>query len=271
MLITKAEAQAKYLQKKFFVTSLNSLIQLPLPDLVLARDCFYEEVNLKSCDGRFMFSNNQGIISINSLMRDKKKKRFVIAHELAHYELHKDLENSSDNQLKFFNWFKMGGHEKEANEFAAELLMPTKIFRNFIKGKEVNPNLFENISDEFQVTIQNVLLNWIRASNQNAMIVCVINNKVRWWKMSEPMADKDHPYIPRWVDYVPRITSNLSPPVDSVVGQMFKEKELNVIESYDQIEKSTWFKVKPKEDRPMFEYAVLVPHLKFALSLIWED
>jgi Zn-dependent peptidase ImmA (M78 family) len=271
MLITKAEARARQIHKLFFVNSVKSLVQLELHDLVLARDCFYEETILKDCDGRFLFSNGEGIISINNLMRDKKKKRFVIAHELGHFELHKNLKIASENQYKFFNWFKMGDHEKEANDFAAELLMPTKLFRKFIKGKVVSPELFKSISDEFQVTMQNVLLNWVRASNQNAMVVCVVNNKVSWWKMSEPMADKDHPYIPRWVDYLPKITSKLPPPVNSAVGQMFKAKELDIIENFEQIEKSTWFRTKPKEDRPMYEYAILVPNLKFALSLIWED
>jgi hypothetical protein len=61
---------------------------------------------------------------------------------------------------------------------------------------------------------------------------------------------------------------------EKVIASFLKRvvyKELDIIENFEQIEKSTWFRTKPKEERPMYEYAILAPNLKFALSLIWED
>ncbi|MFG6096993.1 ImmA/IrrE family metallo-endopeptidase [Leptothoe sp. ISB3NOV94-8A] len=79
------------------------------------------------------------VIGINSAHHENRR-RFTIAHELGHFLLHEgevihiDKQNESQGfQLNFRNAKSSEGidvKEKEANLFAAELLMPSKFIHN---------------------------------------------------------------------------------------------------------------------------------------------
>lgn len=66
-------------------------------------------------------------IGVNSL-HHPNRRRFTIAHELGHYFLHRDEGNFEDRML-FRRENQVNRQEREANEFAAKLLMPSAEFR----------------------------------------------------------------------------------------------------------------------------------------------
>lgn len=74
--------------------------------------------------------NNRTTIVIHS-KEPPQRKRFTIAHELGHYFLH--MRNSPDNMriVELRGFRKHDLKELEADQFAAELLMPTE----FVKAK----------------------------------------------------------------------------------------------------------------------------------------
>lgn len=51
----------------------------------------------------------------------KEKQRFTVSHELGHYFIHRDVDTFVDDEKTNSD----DEREKEANKFAAELLMPT--------------------------------------------------------------------------------------------------------------------------------------------------
>lgn len=70
------------------------------------------------------------IIHINDDL-DEPMKRFVCAHELGHAVLHPEISTSS---LRKNTLFSMNKIEKEANQFAVELLMPDSlIYENWYR------------------------------------------------------------------------------------------------------------------------------------------
>jgi predicted transcriptional regulator len=66
-------------------------------------------------------------IGVNSL-HHPNRRRFTIAHELGHYFLHRGDGDFQDGIL-FRKEYQVNRREREANEFAAQLLMPTVEFR----------------------------------------------------------------------------------------------------------------------------------------------
>ncbi len=82
-------------------------------------------------------------------------QRFTIAHELAHYLFDFDVSNN----IVYYNEYNtdeaQSHEEKRANYFAANLLMPERIFREEFKKEAVKNNLYvtvEKLSDIFQVS-----------------------------------------------------------------------------------------------------------------------
>lgn len=77
------------------------------------------------------------------------RQRYTIAHELAHYFLHRDKNNLfEDNKIYFRNMDK-DSMEYQADSFAAKLLMPELIFKQTINSGVKN---IDKLSKIFQVS-----------------------------------------------------------------------------------------------------------------------
>ena len=68
------------------------------------------------------------------------RKRFTIAHELAHFELHREEGALFAHRDAGQN----GGIETEANIFASNLLMPEALVRKFL-------SIFDDIPDDYRI------------------------------------------------------------------------------------------------------------------------
>lgn len=80
---------------------------------------------LKEIDGNWTIVINE--------VHHPKRQRFTIAHEFAHYCLHRK-NNDYFEDTTFFRKSNDATIEYKANEFAAELLMPENMFRTLIEG-----------------------------------------------------------------------------------------------------------------------------------------
>lgn len=76
------------------------------------------------------------LITVNSL-HHPTRQRFTMAHELAHYILHRN-DHSEFNDTILFRNGEVNQQEYEANNFAGELLMPETEFRAFISKRSTS-------------------------------------------------------------------------------------------------------------------------------------
>jgi Zn-dependent peptidase ImmA (M78 family) len=84
------------------------------------------------------------------------KKRHLIAHGLAHYLFHRNVRvnyflDEKDNR---FNYWKQRRQEKEAEIFAAYLLIPEEKLNEKLKEEWVreSPDPIPELAEEFQVS-----------------------------------------------------------------------------------------------------------------------
>ncbi|TOF32972.1 hypothetical protein CGJ25_00610 [Vibrio parahaemolyticus] len=88
-------------------------------------------------------SRKDGTFAINvNKNHHPNRQRFTIAHEIGHFIHHRSLigDGVDDNKAyrsvnsgKYFNRSITSGHEREANTFAASLLMPKELVHNLRK------------------------------------------------------------------------------------------------------------------------------------------
>jgi len=85
----------------------------------------------------------------------KARQRYTLAHEIAHFLLHKHLlrEGISDDVL--YRSAQSNEIEAEANRLASDIIMPEKIvedvYKKHFKGKK-DALLYESIAEELQVS-----------------------------------------------------------------------------------------------------------------------
>lgn len=86
-------------------------------------------------------------IKVNSLQH-LRRQRFTLAHELAHYCLHRHLKIVFEDKV-LFRGGESSPEEIEANSFAGEILMPAEQFmRNINSGN----NSIQGLADSFEVS-----------------------------------------------------------------------------------------------------------------------
>jgi Zn-dependent peptidase ImmA (M78 family) len=181
--------------------------------------------------------------------------------------MHRDIKLHDDKVS--LDWFKdtkahlsKGLHEFEANQFAAEYLMPSQLFYDEAKGRQFSPELLRYLIDRFCVSYTAAAFKYFEADLYPMAMFHIFNGEVKYWKKSEDMHGR-----------VKDITS-LPPPRDSVANEyiianyapIYEQKEL-----MQPIFKSVWFDLDDSiDDTECFEYCIVSQSHKSILSIIWE-
>lgn len=250
-------------QKLMYECGIEDPTEFPLDLIVYGRGATLVEKPLKNSEGRIVFGKSKAIITVNSAIHYIGKKRFVIAHELGHFEMHRNLMPVHHDTDATLEYFKNGHQETEANEFASEILMPEQLFKKESSGKKFSPDLLRSLADRFRTSITSVAYKYFELGDHPICLFYSHNNKVKYWK--RPV---DYPYFIK-------NRTNLTPPEDSVAAEFFDEKKIyNKKHSKQQIWKSTWFELKHWEndnDFEFFEYCIVTPSYNTVLSIVWEE
>jgi len=253
----KGKFAARRLYEEFGLQSSRDFV---LEDLVYVRDIIYEEKPLPNCDGRILFGESKTMITINSNIKYDGRRRFTIAHELGHHEMHRGISLPEDTPLTL-DYFQHGNQEYEANEFATELLMPEQEFRNFVTGKRFSPDLLREVAAHFDTSITSSAFRYLQIGTHPVFLFHSSNGKLNYWKSS-----------PNYWRTVKDIT-HLPVPCDSVAKEFYDKGIIYTkSESAQEIVKSTWFETKGYDSNdPYYEYAIVTKDYNTVLSVVWEE
>jgi len=267
MRLTKGARIAKNLLEE---CGIDDPTEFSLELIVAGRGATLHCKPLTNSDGRIVFGDRKSIITVNSQLQFEGRRRFTIAHELGHHEMHRSsLELHSDNQSTL-SWFddkvnrsKKGLQETEANQFASELLMPSELFVAECSQEKFSPDLVRRLSDRFKTSRTSIVFRYLELGSHPICIFHSHNNKVRYWKKSDEFK---HFIVDR---------TKLKPPEDSVATEFFNDSKIyEKRESKQPIWKSTWFELKHWEndmDYKFFEYCIITPSHNTVVSVVWEE
>lgn len=79
-----------------------------------------------------------------------RRQRFTLAHEIAHYVLHRDLIGDGITDNAMYRSSLSDAYERQANRMAADILMPTHLVLSYYKT--VTPALAP-LADAFDVSV----------------------------------------------------------------------------------------------------------------------
>ncbi|WP_081716425.1 ImmA/IrrE family metallo-endopeptidase [Asticcacaulis sp. AC460] len=164
--------------------------------------------------------------------QNKGRKNFTIAHELGHYLLHRQLAAEGiycDEESIIRRDGK--GIEKEADEFAANLLMPLNDFRMQIPPKNyAAADDLSSAASRYGVSLTAAALRWLQYTERRAMVIVSNEGFVHWARASDA-AFKTGIFMRT------RNTMNEMPASSLAVSADFSEQQTHTV---DQLE-SVWF------------------------------
>lgn len=102
-----------------------------------------------------------------------ERQRFTIAHELGHFVLHRKLQETFNCDLQSVHTGidTLRDIEREADDFASNLLMPGDVLRNWIDRQRVDFHLLSDIATRFQVSLEAACIRFIKYTNQRAILL----------------------------------------------------------------------------------------------------
>lgn len=266
-MISKGALKAKSVLDE---CGLDDLLDFDLELFLYGRGAILNESPLVNADGRITFGKSNSLITIDSSIEFEGRRRFTIAHELGHHEMHKGRMIQHQENSGTLSWFekkvnesKFGIQEVEANQFAAELLMPTNRFIEEANNLPFSPDLLRHLADIFKTSITSTAFRYLEIGNHPICLFFVVNNIVQYWKKS---ADFRH--------YIGDKTG-FPPPTHSVAAEFFNNQIIYPKNaSKQEIYKSTWFELNSWENDENFdfyEYCIVVPKYRTALSVVWDE
>lgn len=265
MAYSKGKAAARKLLKECGVEDPTAY---PLERIVAGRGATLIVEPMTSADGRIVHGKRKSIIKINANIEYAGRRRFALAHELGHFEMHRDYPIHNDS--KCLDWWgdaikklKHGKQEFEANEFASELLMPMALFKEEAQYKTFSPKLINKLANRFKTSITSTVFKYLEANLHPIAVFHIANGKVKYWKKSDDF------------NVFLKNLNGLKPPLDSVATEYIKNSYLPIYkknELQQEIDKSTWVQLRDDEDDSDFhEYCIVTQKYKSILSVIWEN
>lgn len=191
-------------------------------------------------------------IMYNDQIQSTGRINYTLAHELAHYLMHRtESRNTFECSLDDINGRENECMEREANEFAATLLMPLDDFRLQLEDSaRPSANDISNIAERYQVSWTAACLRWLEYTPQSAILV-VSRDDFILWSLSSRLALKQGAF------YRSRTETNCMPEASAAVtGSCKPDSEPT---KHDQ---SVWFK------RESLEYCVSSSKHDIKMSLI---
>lgn len=165
---------------------IKNLRGVEIEDLIALKGIFFEEADFSSCQANILSTKNFSKISINSGLNNYSQRRFALAHELGHYIMHRGEGNKffSDNEDDFVKYHQKGDQEVEANEFAAELLMPRNQFTGFTSDTKFNTELIIKTANHFESSITSTSIKYADVGHEPIAMIYTKKGVVKWKRIN---------------------------------------------------------------------------------------
>lgn len=135
---------------------------------------------LDGCEATLVGFGSKAIATV-SPSSSRGRERFSVSHEIGHWLLHrgKSFRCRADDIVQ--NYSADIRLEKDADEFASHLLMPTSIFRPIANAtKQLGLNDLQKIAEIFNVSMQAASIRLAKLDTHPIIVACYTKNGLKW-------------------------------------------------------------------------------------------
>ena len=220
---------------------------------------------LRGAEARVTVLGGRSVITISSTITDPRRRRFSMAHELGHHELHREtaprLTVCHADDLDHWRDAHQSGRtlEQEANEFAASLLLPTRLFGPACQTANPSLDLVAQLSNQFDVSLTATALRFAEFCPESIAVVFIQDHRVKWWRGSQEFRDSG-----LYVATKSRVSSHTR------AGACYQSGLTRP--SHGPVLAGEWIETRTLEDRAQIrEFALPMATQRAVLSLLWVD
>ena len=155
-------------------------------------------LDVDSCEG-MLVRNPKDVAEWGIFYNGKaspERQRFTIAHELGHLILHRGQQQSfnCDKESVYSGIDTIRTIEREADDFASNLLMPGDLLRDWISNQRIDLRVLSALAKRFQVSFEALCIRFIKFTTLRAILVYWDNGYVKYeWRSSSDTASPLRP------------------------------------------------------------------------------
>ncbi len=158
-----------------------------LEEIAWARGALVNDKDLEGSEARIVITGPRAVITVSTKISDPRRRRFSIAHELGHFEMHRnraDFTLCAGTDLDDWESRQAGkSREHEANEFAAAFLLPRQFFEARCQ-EQPSLELIRALADQFAVSLTATARRFVHFSPEPCAIVFSRAGYIRWFHES---------------------------------------------------------------------------------------
>ncbi len=173
-MVSRAELAARALLERF---RLSYGGQVELEQLAYALRILVYTSDLKGAEARLVRGASWSHIALSEALNPGLRKQFSIAHELGNYFLHTRPGGRLQCRADALD---TGRTEREANAFAAELLMPRRRWLEAARTPTPDLKLVRALADHHQVSLTTAAVRFVRLSSARCAVIFCDGPKVGW-------------------------------------------------------------------------------------------
>lgn len=155
-----------------------------LEEIARRRNALVVYETLNGSEARLAVVGARAIITVSDGVRNLYRRRFSIAHELGHLEMHRYETSLSICQSQDLNRWQVRQSnedlEAEANRFAAAFLLPRPFFEPLCSDAVPSFDLIAKLAGIFQTSLTATALRYIHFSPEPCVVIYSEGGKVLW-------------------------------------------------------------------------------------------
>lgn len=211
------------------------------------------DLPMKGAVGRLTRLGRQAIISVSTSVTYPGRRRWTIGHELGHLALHRD-----SNQIQLIQDVTLEEHydqgvEREANAFAAEFLMPARLWDKHVDVKQPHLEVVRALAADYEVSFQASAIRFVKLCPERCAVVFSQEGRVAWFALG--------PDFGHWIQ-----RGQALDPCTLAYDYFAKGREPRRNEA---VSATAWLSDDRAVDGEVIEDCTVIPSLRATLSLLW--
>ncbi len=127
-------------------------------------------------------ARNRPLIAIKADQQYETKIRFSLAHELGHFIIPEHQSPKYLCTLDDLNDYRGKNIESEANQFAAELLLPSPWLTHKIKRHDVTIDMLTEIASKYETSLTSTAIQVAELCSDRIAVIFAQNARIVWHK-----------------------------------------------------------------------------------------
>lgn len=249
--VARGERAARKLIKEL---GIDHPTETAIENIAFLRGVVVRDAPMRGSQGRLTRIGAKAIATVSDKCIYVPQRRYVIAHELGHFEIHPNKNDLALCDETKISELYDSGTEKEANAFASELLMPTVLWTKLTDVKSPSLDIVAKLAADFQVSFTAAAIRFAKICPERCAVVFAQNSKVAWAALG-----------PEFGHYVCRDGK-----LDSYTLASDYFNKGYVTQSPEEVKARAWINnTRIGRDDYLVEHCRVIPSLKATLSLLW--